>query len=283
MKIAIVGLGLIGGSIGLALKKANKKNEVIGIPHQEKTINQAIARQAIDWATTDLKKGVAEADIIFICTPLSLILQKIKEIAPALKKGAIVTDVGSSKAEIVLNAEKLMPAGTYFIGGHPMAGKERVKLEAAEADLFKNKTYILAVTKKTNKQALSKLETILKLLNCKIAKIDANLHDQVVAGISHMPLAVAAALVNSVADTIKGNREMKECAASGFRDTTRIASGDPELGIDMFTTNKDSVLRMLSAFKKSLVKIEKAIKAGNIRVIGAELAKAKEFRDSIYS
>ncbi len=282
MKVAIIGLGLIGGSIGLALKKASKDIGVIGIPRREETIQEAINRGAIDEGTTDPKKGVAEADIVFLCTPINLIIPILQEIAPVLKKGAIVTDVGSSKGEIVSQAEKIMPKGTYFVGGHPMAGKEQVKLEAAEADLFKDKNWILTLTSKTSQKALVEVGKLASLLGAKTVEMDPKIHDLAVAGISHMPLAVAAALVNAVCSSEKGKDEMKLCAASGFRDTTRIASGDPILGVDMFTTNKKAVLQTLSAFKKSLSRLVMLLTEGDADEIEIELEKAKNFRDSIY-
>jgi prephenate dehydrogenase len=282
MKVAIIGLGLIGGSTGLGLKKASKDLKIVGIPRREETIQEATDRGAIDEGTTDPKKGIAEADLIFICTPINLIIPILKEISSSLKKGAIVTDVGSSKGEIVSQAEKLVPKGAYFVGGHPMAGKENVKLEAAEANLFEGKTWILTPTSKTSKKALEAVKEIVALLNCQTVEMDPKLHDMIVAGISHMPLAVAVALVNTIEYAEKGKDEMVHCASSGFRDTTRIASGDPMLGVDMFTTNKKAVLKMLSAFKKSLFKIEKLIKEGDPNKIKKELEIIKTFRDSIY-
>jgi prephenate dehydrogenase len=281
MKIAVIGVGLIGGSLGLGLIKI-PDIRIIGIPRREETVQEALRRGAIDEGTTDPKKGVAEADVVFICTPINLIVPVLKEIAPALKKGAIVADVGSSKAEIVSQAERIMPKGTYFVGGHPMAGKERVKLSAANADLFRDATYILTVTSKTSKKALAEVARLVGKLGAKVVQMDPRLHDLVVAGISHMPLAVAAALVGTVEHADKGKDEMMACAASGFRDATRIASGDPVLGVDMFTTNKKAVLMMLSAFKRSLSRVEKLIKEGDPEKIEKELELAKIFRDSIY-
>lgn len=284
MNIVIVGIGLIGGSVGLALKKSacGSEYKIIGIPRREETLQAAIDCGSIDEGTTDLKKGVAEADIVFICTPINLIIPILTEIVPALKSGAIVTDVGSSKDELVSQAQKLMPKGTYFVGGHPMAGKEKVKLEAATADLFIDKIWVLAVTSKTSKKAKEEVGRLVGLLGAKVFEMDPKLHDLVVAGISHMPLAISAALVNTVSGSGKGKEEMKQCAASGFRDTTRIASGDPILGVDMFTTNKKAVLKMISAFKKSLSSLEKLIKEGDAEKIEKELERAKGFRDSIY-
>ncbi len=203
-----------------------------------------------------------------------------KAFAPNLKPGAIVTDVGSTKQEIVSLAEKLMPKGTYFVGGHPMAGKEKVKFDAAEADLFSGKIYILTQTSKTGKKALESLKDVIKVLNCNIVELDPKTHDAVVAGISHVPLIVSVALVNSVADSLQKDN-MSKVASSGFRDTTRIASGDPELGVDMFVTNKKAVLKTLKEFKKSLSSLEKLIKTGSPEGIKSELQKAKTFRDNL--
>ena len=283
MRIAIIGLGLIGGSIGLGLKKSSASNiQIAGIPRREETLKQAQEMGAIDEGTTNHIKGVAGADIIFICTPINLILPVINEIAPSLKKGAIVTDVGSSKYEIVSQAEKAMPKGTFFVGSHPMAGKETSKLEAAEPDLFRDKIWIMTKTSKTSKKALEEIEKLVASLGAKILEMDPKTHDLVVAGVSHMPLAIAVSLVNAVAGEAE-KELMAKCAASGFRDTTRIASGDPILGVDMFTTNKKAVLKMIGSFKKALSNLERLIKEGNGEKVREELAQAKEVRDSIFS
>ncbi len=282
MNVAIIGLGLIGGSIGLGLKRAVQNIRVIGVPRREETLQEALSRGAIDEGMTDPKKGAAQADVIFICTQINLILPILKEVIPALKPGAIVTDVGSTKAEIVAQADKLMPKGTYFVGGHPMAGKEQVKFGSAEAGLFKDKNWILVRNSKTSKKATAEVARLVALLGARVIEMEAKVHDLAVAGISHTPLAVAAALVNSIQDAEKAKEEMKAAAASGLRDTTRIASGDPVLGVDMFTTNKKAVLKTLSAFKKSLSRLEKLIKTDQHEEIEKELARAKSFRDSIY-
>ncbi len=282
MKIAIIGLGLIGGSLGLALKRAGMSDlRVVGIPRRAETLQKALEIGAVDEGTTDHVKGSADADIIFVCTPINLIPAIVQEIAPALKKGAIVSDVGSSKYEIVSGAEKATPKGVHFVGGHPMAGKETTKLESADPDLFKEKIWILTETSKTSKKALEKIEEVVRLIGGLVVRMEPKTHDLVVAAVSHMPLAVAASLVNTVAAEPQKDLMVK-CAASGFRDTTRIASGDPILGVDMFTTNKKAVLKMVGAFKRSLSNLEKLIKEGNGEKIREELEKAKNFRDSIF-
>ncbi|MBI5701375.1 prephenate dehydrogenase/arogenate dehydrogenase family protein [Candidatus Saganbacteria bacterium] len=277
-KIAIVGLGLIGGSLAKAFKREGFY--VIGIPHRQETLDKAEQVGAIDEGSLDLK-SVSDADFIFICTPINQIIPTLKLFAVSCKPGAIVTDVASTKQEIVSQAEKLVPKGTFFVGGHPMAGKEKVKFEESDADIFSGKTYILTQTSKTSKKALEALKDIVTQLHSTIVTFDPKTHDLVVAGISHVPLAVSVALVNSVMNSEQKDN-MKQTASSGFRDTTRVASGDPELGVNMFTTNKKAVLKTLKEFKKALSNIEKLIKTGDSSGLKAELERAKSFRDSIY-
>ncbi len=273
---------MIGGSIGLAIKKTKGQGvRVIGFPHREETIAQALMLGAVDEGTLDLSQ-IATADIVFIATPLNKIIHALKESIPHLKKGVIVTDVGSSKYEIVKEAQSLMPKGTFFVGGHPMAGKEKAKLVSAEAELFIGRSWILTETTRTSKKAIETLTSLIAEMGSSVLIMDPKLHDLAVAGVSHMPLAISAALVNAVAFSKDGVEEMKKCASSGFRDTTRIASGDPELGVGMFTTNKKAVLKMIKGFKNSLSQLESAIKANNPDQILAFLQKAKEFRDGVF-
>ena len=276
--VAIVGLGLIGGSIGLGVKGHGSR--VIGIPRREETLKKALEMGAIDEGSLDVSK-VAEADIVFLCTPINLIIPKLKELAPHLKKGAVVTDVGSTKTDIVSQAEKLMPKGTYFVGGHPMAGKEQTGIEVAEAELFKEKVWILTETSKTRQKASEEVEEVVRLLGAKVVRMDPKTHDLVVAGVSHVPLAAAATLVNLVADS-EQNEQMAQCASSGFRDTTRVASGDPVLGRDMFTTNRVALLKTLKNFRAKLLELEKLIKKGDPGAIEKELKAAKDFRDKLF-
>ncbi len=264
----------------MKLKGLGAENRVIGIPRREETLKKALEMRAIDEGSLDVSK-VAEADIVFICTPINLIIPRLKELAPHLKKGAIVTDVGSTKGEIVSQAEKLMPKGTYFVGGHPMAGKETTGIEVAEAGLFQDKIWILTETSKTRQKALEEVEEVVRLLGPKVVRMDPKSHDLVVAGISHVPLAAAATLVNLVAGS-EQKEQMIQCASSGFRDTTRVASGDPVLGRDMFVTNRVAILKTLKTFRAKLLELEKLIKAGKTDKLEEELKRAKRFRDSIF-
>jgi prephenate dehydrogenase len=279
--ICIIGLGLIGGSIGMAVKKKGIAR-VFGLTRDKEKAALAHRLKAADYATTTVKGVIEDADIIFVCYPIHLIVPQIKKIVRFVRPGTIITDVGSSKEFIVKEAEKLMPRGVYFVGGHPMAGKETTGLEEADAELFKGKTYVLTKTPKTNAKALNDLKIIISKLGAKVKVMGPADHDEAVALISHMPIAVAASLVEALADSGRLCDEAMELAASGFQDATRIASGDPQMGTDMFITNKAGILTSLSKFKKALVGIERLIKQGSAEQIRYRLDQIKDFRDSIY-
>jgi prephenate dehydrogenase len=279
-KVTIVGLGLIGGSLGMAIKK-KKLARVIGLTRDKAKAALAVKKKAVDFASTNIKGIVQDADIIFICYPIHLIIPEIKKIIQFVRPGAIIADVGSTKESIVSSAEKLMPKGIFYVGGHPMAGKEKTGLEYAEADLLKGKNYILTKTNKTNPAALDTLKKFISKIGAKVIVLDPKTHDEIVAGISHMPVAVAASLIDSVHRS-RSKDQLIKLAASGFRDSTRVASGDPSLGADMFTTNKKSILASLKMFKKSLSDIENLIKHGDYEKIRTKLSHIKAFRDSIY-
>lgn len=279
-KVTIVGLGLIGGSLGMAIKK-KKLARVIGLTREKTKAALAVKKKAVDYASTNIKGIIQDADIIFICYPIHLILPEIKKIIQFVKPGTIITDVGSTKESIVASAEKMMPKGVFFVGGHPMAGKEKTGLDYAEADLLKEKNYILTKTKKTNQAALNTLRKFISKIGAKVLILDPKSHDEIVAGISHMPVAVAASLIDSVHRS-RSKSHLIKLAASGLRDSTRIASGDPSLGSDMFATNKRSILASLKIFKKSLSDIENLIKHGDYEKIKTKLSHIKAFRDSIY-
>jgi prephenate dehydrogenase len=281
LKVTIVGLGLIGGSLGMAIKK-KKLARVIGLTRDKSKAALAVKLNAVDYASTNIRGLIQDADIIFICYPMHLIIPEIKKIMQFIKPGTIITDVGSSKEQIVKEAEKILPKKIFFVGGHPMAGKEKTGLEEAETNLFEGENYILTKTSRTNQKALNTLKSLISGIGAKVRVIAPDVHDSIVAGISHMPVAVAAALVDSVGGSGKLCDDMMQFAASGFRDTTRIASGDPDLGTDMFVTNKKAVLASINAFKKALSEVEKLIRQGNSAAIRDKLLCIKDFRDSMF-
>ncbi|MCX5749606.1 MAG: prephenate dehydrogenase/arogenate dehydrogenase family protein [Candidatus Saganbacteria bacterium] len=281
--VAIIGMGLIGGSLGMAIKNKDLAEKVIGVSRNADHLKEAKAKEALDEFTIDPIEASRDADLVFVTTPIRTIVPIVKTIFPVVKKGCIITDVGSSKLEIVGELESISPEGIFFIGGHPMAGSERSGIKAATKFLFEGTNYCLTPTGKTDKEALKKLIAFIENFDVRISVIPPDLHDIAVAGISHMPLAVAASLVNMVCDMKEAKTEMLALASSGFRDTTRIAAGSVEMGRDMFTTNKKAVLKMIKEFKASLEKIEAVIEEGDAEKITAELEKAKKLRTDMYA
>ena len=279
-KVSIIGLGLIGGSLGMAIREKGLAEKVVGIPRRKETIEEAKGKGAIDEGTIELPVGVKDADLTFIATPISAIIPTLKTIAPYLKPGAIVTDVGSTKSLIVKEAQKFIPKGVSFIGGHPMAGLEVTGMAAAKVDLFDGAAYFLTPTKKVAPKALEILKSFLENLKVRIFILPPEEHDKIVAGISHLPLVLAISLINTIAD-LKEKEEMLKVAAGGFKDTTRIAAGSPIMGRDIFLTNKKAVLKMLKKFKESFKKLEALIKESDSEKLMAELEKARSIREGL--
>ncbi|MFA5779313.1 MAG: prephenate dehydrogenase [Elusimicrobiota bacterium] len=274
MIVSIIGVGLIGGSIGLALKNSKLKvKKVIGIGRNLKRLKLAKKIGAVDEVTIDIKEGVKNADIVFVCLPVGLIAQTIKNIFPYCKKGAIITDVGSVKRPIVNGIEKFLNTchlqlNINFIGGHPIAGSEKTSVKYASKDLFKNAVVVLTPTNKTDKKSLDIVKKLWEKMKAKVKIMPPASHDKILSMTSHLSHAVAFALVNS-ADNF-------EFAGNGFKDTTRIASSDPEMWADIIFNNRTNVRTAIRKFKKELSKIENAKTKEELAKI---FRKAKEKRD----
>nr|MBU1328760.1 prephenate dehydrogenase [Candidatus Omnitrophota bacterium] len=274
-RITIIGLGLIGGSLALAIKEKKLAKEVIGVSRRKSTINQAIKNKIVDFATLDLEDGVKDSDFVIIATPVFKIAKIANQTAPFLKKGAILIDAGSTKKYIVKSIEKTKLKDLYFVGSHPIAGSERSGIKSADKNLFKGAYCILTETKNTNPKALNKVKKFWGELGMKVRVMSVDAHDRLLSKISHLPHAVAVSLVNSI------GREGIDLAAGGFQDTTRIASGEPELWKDIFLTNKKNIVKDIGLLKKELFKIEAALKSNNSQDLLKLLGRAKSIRDSL--
>jgi len=274
-RITIIGLGLIGGSLALAIKEKKLAKTIAGVSRRKSTIGYAIKNRIADFATTDLKKGVKDSDLVIIATPACKTVDMAKLIAPFLKKGAIVTDTGSTKKYIVKNIEKAGLRGVYFVGSHPIAGSEKSGIKSANKDLFKGACCILTKTKNTDPQAFSKVKKFWNGLGMKVIAADADTHDRLLSRISHLPHAAAASLVNSI------GRNSLGFAAGGFKDTTRIASGEPEIWKDVFLTNRDNLIKDIDLLKAELSKIQTALKNKDSSRLLKLLWNAKVIRDSL--
>jgi prephenate dehydrogenase len=277
VRIAIIGLGLIGGSIGLALKQANwRRAEVTGYARRRKTASLARKSGAIDRIELDLRKAVKSADIIIVATPVLVIKDVFAQIAPELSDGSIVTDTASTKLQVMRWAQKLLSSRTSFVGGHPMAGKEISTIKAATADLFRKCTYCLTPLSQAKPAAVRTVKDMVKALGAVPLVIDAEEHDRLVAGISHLPLILSAALVLATTKNPSWPK-MSRLAASGYRDLTRLASGNPELGAHICLSNQAAIVSWIDMFIEELQKLRKLVADGSEEIERA-LAIANEAR-----
>ena len=280
-KITIIGVGLIGGSLGLALKEKKANFKIVGIDKQE-IIEKAIARGAIDEGTVNLKEGIEEADIVIIATPVKTILNLLTQINPFLKKGCIVTDTGSTKQQIVRKANKVLSKDIFFIGGHPMAGSEEYGIDSANSHLFQDKTYILTPTKKSNLIAIEKISSLIKMIGGKRLILNSLEHDRIVGTVSHLPQIMAVSLVNMVSELVRkeNNNNYFKAVGEGFKDITRIASSPYKIWEDICDTNQENILEMIQEFRNYLGVIEDKLK-NEPNSLKEEFQKASKLRESI--
>ncbi len=280
-KISIIGVGLIGGSLGLALKEKHLNFKIVGIDKQE-IIEKAIARGAIDEGTVNLEEGIKEADIIIIATPVKTILNILTQINPFLKKGCLVTDTGSTKKQIVKKANKILSKDIFFIGGHPMAGSEECGIESADPYLFHNKTYILTPALKSNLRALKKVSLLIKMIGAKKLILDPLEHDRIVSAVSHLPQIIAVSLINTIGElALRGNNyNYFKAVGEGFKDMTRIASSPYKMWEDICDTNQENILEIIQEFKNYLEVIEHKLK-NNPNSLKEEFQKASKLRETL--
>jgi prephenate dehydrogenase len=279
-KITLVGVGLLGGSLGLALRKRKLAKLVAGYVRRETSLKDCERAGVTDFATTDLLAAVSAADLIVLCTPLAQMKPLVRQMLPAIKRGAIVTDVGSVKASVVTDVETLIHrAGAHFVGSHPMAGGEKQGVLAARADLFDNAVCVVTPTRKTNATALRKVEALWRDVGARLLRTTPEAHDEFVSRSSHLPHLLAATLANLVLDP-KLPKEQAVLCATGFRDTTRIASGSPEMWRDIALTNRKYLGRTLARFVADLGKFQAALKRGDARAIAKYFETAKLRRDN---
>jgi len=273
-RVAIIGVGLIGGSIGLAIKKRGLAGEVVGVFRRRATLKKALKRRAIDKGFLDIKDGLRGADLIILATPVSSIVSIGRDALKHTGPGAIITDVGSTKGWIAAELDKAsakLPAA--FVGSHPMAGSERNSVEFARDTLVEEAPCIVTKTRDTDRKALARIVYFWKSLGAKVKVMTPLEHDRSVALVSHLPHVVAFGLAGAVPE-----KDMAY-AAEGFKDTTRVASSDPHLWADIFLANKKEVINACRRFELSYKKILKALAKEDYRGIVDVLEKAKSKRD----
>lgn len=280
-KISIIGVGLIGGSLGLALKVKKPNFKIIGIDKQE-IIEKAIAQGAIDEGTVNLEEGIKEADIVIIAIPVKTILNILTQINPFLKKGCIVTDTGSTKGQIAEKADKVLSNDIFFIGGHPMAGSEKYGIDSANHHLFQDRTYILTPTKKSNLGAIEKISSLIKMIGAKRLILDPLEHDRIAGAVSHLPQIMSVSLINMVSELVQkeNNNNYFKAVGAGFKDMTRIALSPYKVWEDICNTNQENILEMIQEFRNYLGVIEDKLK-NDPSSLKEEFQKASKLRETL--
>jgi prephenate dehydrogenase len=279
-RIAIIGLGLIGGSIGLALKRADLKGaQVAGVARSRETTSKARKLGAIDIDARTPAEAVEGARLVIVAAPILSFPQIFDDITPTLDPGAIVTDAASTKSMVARWAKERLPEHVHFVGGHPMAGKEFSGIEHADADLFRGKPWVIAPSVEAPEAAVNTVIGLAQVAGAEPIFMDPQEHDAYVAAISHLPLTVAAALF-SVAFGSAAWPELASLASSGFRDTTRLASGSPEMAHDIMQTNREQVLHWLDRLQGELTRFRDVIAKGDSKEIAATFSRAQIERDN---
>lgn len=274
-QVSIIGVGLLGGSLGLALKGRHLAETVVGIGHRDTTLRVAQERGAVDRWTLDVAEGVAGSDLVVLATPVGLFGPLIEQAKAALADGCIVTDVGSTKRAVLEAVLPHIPEGCRFVGSHPLAGSEARSIDAATDDLYDGTMVLVCPTDRSDETAVGRIEQLWQAVGSRTRRIDPEVHDRLLAETSHLPHLVASALVETLGDA------SGDLVATGFLDTTRIASGDPAMWRDIFATNRDEVLRALDRLDAVLAEVRAALSADDAETIEALLRRAKDRRDDL--
>ncbi|MCC6442183.1 MAG: prephenate dehydrogenase [Armatimonadetes bacterium] len=261
--VAIIGVGLMGGSLGMALRQRGLASRVTGVGRRAERLETARSLGAVDAWALDPHEGVREADIVFIGVPVGQTAAIFRQVAPSLPGGCLVTDLGSAKARLTTDCEAACPEGVFFVGGHPMAGSEATGVEAARPDLYEGAVYILTETARTDPGALERLEALVRALGAAPLRLAPEDHDRMVAFTSHLPHLLAWALARAAEDARRIDPSLLSLAAGSFRDMTRIAASSPEMWRDIFLHNRENLLKAALDFRLRLQALEDAITSGD--------------------
>jgi prephenate dehydrogenase len=279
--VAIVGLGLMGGSLALALREKNVCAKIIGIERDAETRAKAIARGAVDEASDDLAR-IADADVIALAIPPRAILALLSQVGALARDGAIVFDLASTKSAIV-NAMDQLPARLEVIGAHPMCGKEHVGFDAADAQLFSGSPFVLTPLARTSPQTFALMQSLIEKIGARFIVLDAERHDKIVAAISHLPFAVAWALMTTASERARDDDAVFALAASGFRDTSRLAASNTTMMLDILLMNRDNVAACLRDYSRNLNVLAEAIERGDESELAQMLQSVAQDRRQMFT
>jgi prephenate dehydrogenase len=277
-RMAIVGVGLIGGSLAQAVKGKKIVGEVVGVGRNEERLKRACESGIIDSYTTQMDDSLGTIDLVVVATPVGMIADLIEKIIPFLKEGTVITDVGSVKKRVVEQVEGVIPDTLHFVGGHPIAGTENSGFEHSFPSLFENRKCILTPVESTNQQALVQVQELWSLVGSIVVCLNCDQHDEILAAVSHLPHVIAFSMVNCLL-TIEGFEEnIFSFSAGGFKDFTRIAGSDPAMWRDIALMNREQVLSMIERFQCYLNQLKEAIKKGDGEKLFSEFQKSRTFK-----
>ena len=283
-KVAIIGVGLIGGSLGMILRQERLADEIVGIGRRVENLKTAVELRAIDRYATNSEDGIRGADLIVLATPVDTYERHIQEWRPWLRDGAIVTDVGSVKGALVERVEQLLPSNVRFVGAHPIAGKEKTGVAAGSLALFRQARCILTPTAKTDPVALQQIRILWELAGSTVLTMDPHLHDRVLGAVSHLPHVVAFGLINALTEIQRRatpDVDLLTYGGGGLRDTTRIAASSPEMWRDICVWNKDNLVGMLDEFESQIRHLKGLIQRGDGAGLEREFEQAKSVRERL--
>jgi len=279
--LAVIGVGLIGGSFSRALKAAGVVEQVVGFDRDADNLALALRLGVIDEAASSLAHAVQSAQVVFVAVPVGSVAKVVAQAAPFLPQGCIVTDSGSVKEELVQACEPLLPLGTHFVGGHPIAGTEHSGAAAAFAELYQGRRCILTPTATTDTDALALVTALWQAAGSRVECMEAASHDRVFAAVSHLPHMVAYALVHAVVRSAEEEENILAFSAGGFRDFTRIASSDPVMWRDIALMNRGALLDMLDRYNIEFTALRERVATGDGPWLEEFFQTSKRLRDGI--
>lgn len=282
-RLCIIGVGLIGGSLARAAKRAGVCREVVGVGRNEVQLRKAVELGVIDRFTSRISEAVAGADMVVLAVPLGSMEEVLRQMSGHLAPDAVVTDVGSAKGSVMAAVRAVFKeVPPNFVPGHPIAGTEKSGVEASFAELFEDRRVILTPLPETNPDALAKVRRLWEAAGAKVVEMGVEHHDEVLAATSHLPHLLAFTLVEALA-RMDESEEIFRYSAGGFRDFTRIASSDPVMWRDICLANRDAILAMLERYMNALQSLSEAVRQGDGEHLAAVFARAKAARDRYVS
>lgn len=282
-RIALIGLGLMGGSMGLALREGDPTLEIIGVD-EPGVLDQALRKGAITKSASSPNEAVAEADIVILATPLSVTLGLIREIGPNLRPGTLVHDICSVKVPVETCAQHALGDGVFFVGGHPMTGSEKAGIRHADGLLFENATYVLCPSSSGEESEMyGELKRLLSSLGARLLEMESLVHDRIASRVSHLPQLLSVLLVNLASKSRKLDRNILDLAAGGFRDMTRIAGSPFPMWHDILDGNRDEVLSALTDFERLLAELKSDLASKSLDSVGERFRDAEQTRNFIPS